>query len=70
MKSREMTLVNKFEHESDLIDGSRHRKWITTAIFCKSDFYEYVVCTQERSNAIQIFNTKMRPVWETTLKSH
>ena len=45
MERREMTLVNKFEYESDLVDGSRHRKWITTAIFCKSDFYEYVVCT-------------------------
>lgn len=69
LTTRELTRINRFFHESDLVDLSRHRKWITSAIYCHSAYFDYVVCVQERSPTIQVYSTKMKPVWEAQIKS-
>ena len=50
-------------------DLTRHRKWITCAIHCEGVNFSYVVCVLERSPIIQIFNMKLRVVWESTIRS-
>ena len=60
LEMRELTLLRRFQQDTDLVDNSHHRKWITSAHSCKSEGKHLIVCCQERSAQIQIYDTRMR----------